>query len=145
MRHHTKDKGDTGLGFVIADLLAQGIQVATLLSEHLPFDCIAISQNNALCRLSVKYRKKINGCVGIQFRSCWNDRHGTHITYHNKGLYDGVAIYCPDSHQCYYIKNEECQRSVSLRIDGTRNGQKENIHMAEEYRNPSRLFSILSH
>lgn len=42
MRHHTKDKGDIGLGCVIADLLKHDIQVALPVSEHLPFDLIAI-------------------------------------------------------------------------------------------------------
>lgn len=55
--HHTKSKGDSGLGFVIADLLSRGVQVALPISEHLPFDCIAISIGGCLCRLSVKYRK----------------------------------------------------------------------------------------
>lgn len=43
--HHTKDKGDVGLGHVIAVLLENGIQVALPISEHLPFDCIAISED----------------------------------------------------------------------------------------------------
>jgi PD-(D/E)XK endonuclease len=56
VRHHTKDKGDEGLGQVIADLMTNGVQVAVPLSEHLPFDLIAISEDGAMRRVQVRYR-----------------------------------------------------------------------------------------
>jgi len=56
MRHHTKDKGDVGLTRVMADLVAHDIQVALPISEHLPFDLIAIHPTGDLRRVSVKYR-----------------------------------------------------------------------------------------
>src|SRR4030081_1830150 len=56
MRHHTKDKGDEGLGQVIADLMTSGVHVAVPLSEHLPFDLIAISEHGAMRRVQVRYR-----------------------------------------------------------------------------------------
>src|SRR5688572_4944057 len=42
MRHHTKDKGDIGLTSVMADLVRHDIQVALPISEHLPFDLVAV-------------------------------------------------------------------------------------------------------
>jgi hypothetical protein len=48
MEHHTKTKGDKGMGFVIADLLSKGIQVALPISEHLPFDLIAMNTDGQL-------------------------------------------------------------------------------------------------
>lgn len=68
MLHHTKDKGDCGLAHVIADLFDAGIQVALPISEHLPFDCIAI-HNGSLSRVSVKYRTEENGAVRVRLRS----------------------------------------------------------------------------
>src|SRR5216683_5100347 len=50
VRHHTKDKGDEGLGQVIADLMTNGVQVAVPLSEHLPFDLIAIGEQGSCVR-----------------------------------------------------------------------------------------------
>ncbi len=38
MRHHTKDKGDEGLGQITGDFMTHGVHVAVPLSEHLPFD-----------------------------------------------------------------------------------------------------------
>jgi PD-(D/E)XK endonuclease len=63
MRHHTKDKGDLGLGFIIGDLLRAGIQVALPLSEHLPFDAIAVDEQGGLRRLQVKYRAVRQGRI----------------------------------------------------------------------------------
>ena len=60
MRHHTKDKGDEGLGQVIADLMTHGVQVAVPLSEHLPFDLVAIDEGGAMRRVQVRYRASVD-------------------------------------------------------------------------------------
>lgn len=141
MRHHTKDKGDAGLGFVMADLLANNIQVALPISEHLPFDCIAISEDNRLIRLSVKYRKIVRGVVSIQLRSIWADRHGTHYKAHDKTAYDVTAIYCPDMKQCYYVRNDEVGEVITLRIELPKNNQKKRVLMADRFVSPKRIFA----
>lgn len=141
MRHHTKDKGDSGVGFVVADLLSKGIQIALPISEHLPFDCIAIAEDNRMIRLSVKYRAKDKqGRLVVQFRSVWNDKHGTHVKSANKTLFDATAVYCPDTGRCYYLMNSESSRGFSLRLDEAKNGQHIGIKDASEYTNPSRMF-----
>lgn len=107
MKHHTKDKGDIGLANVIASLVTNGIQVATLLSEHQAFDCIAISAHGELKRLSVKYRTISNtGRVEIKKSSTWADRNGTHIRKHSESDYDAVAVFATDN-KCYYFLPEE--------------------------------------
>jgi hypothetical protein len=93
---------------VIADLLSNGVQVALPISEHLPFDCVAIFETNEMTKLSVKYRKKDkNGIVTVILRSSWSDRNGVHVVKHDKKSYDATAIYCPDTNKCYYIRNDE--------------------------------------
>lgn len=147
MRHHTKDKGDSGVGFVIADLLSVGIQVALPISEHLPFDLIAISEDNQLRRLSVKYRAMKNGKVDVPFRTSWNDRNGTHVKHVDMSKFDATAVFCPDTGICYYVRNDEIESGASvfvLRIEPARNGQKENVRMAELFSSPSRLFASLA-
>ena len=61
MRHHTKDKGDEGLGQVIADLMTSGVHVAVPLSEHLPFDLVAIDDGGVMRRVQVRYRASADG------------------------------------------------------------------------------------
>lgn len=84
MKHHTKDKGDKGVGYVIADLLKNGYYVAIPLSEHLPFDLIAINNNGITKKISVKYRKIIRGLVSVNFNSCYSDSNGFHYKDINK-------------------------------------------------------------
>lgn len=142
MRHHTKDKGDAGLGFVIADLLSQGVQVALPMSEHLPFDCIAISQTNELRRLSVKYRGKDKlGTVSVALKSCWSDRQGCHIRAQDKTLFDATAVYCPDTKACYYVRNDEVNGSFRLRFEAAHNNQQKGVLPASKFSDPNRIFS----
>jgi hypothetical protein len=143
MRHHTKDKGDQGLGFVLAELLQSGIQVALPISEHLPFDAIAISEDGELARLSVKYRSSAkNGSVEVRLRSSWADRHGSHVRQHDKSEYDALAIYCPDTAKCYFVRTPEIDGSaVVLRVSAPKNkGKQKTIRWARSFEDPRRLF-----
>ena len=145
MRHHTKDKGDTGVGFVLAHLLSRGIQVALSLSEHMPFDCIAVSADGELKRLSVKYRAAVKGAVTISRRSSWADSHGSHIRTHVRGDYDAFAVYCPDTGKCYYIRESEIDGiSFNIRLKKSKNNQTSRVHLAENYEDPLRLFGSYS-
>jgi hypothetical protein len=77
VRHHTKDKGDEGLGQVIADLMTNGIQVAVPLSEHLPFDLIAVGEDGAMRRVQVRYRASADAAhLRCRLGGWWADRHG---------------------------------------------------------------------
>ena len=130
-----------GLGFVCADLLSNGIQVALPLSEHLPFDCIAISDSGELKRVSVKYRAAVNGALEISRRSVWSDRHGSHVKTHPRGAYDAFAVYCPDTAKCYYIlENEIIGTYLKLRLCSPKNSQKKGVHSVTLFTNPKRLF-----
>lgn len=142
MRHHTKDKGDRGIGLVIADLMRHEVQVALPISEHLPFDCIGISERGQLTRISVKYREAKYGRIEVRLRSCWADRHGSHVKQHAPDDYDATAIYCPDSDECYYVRNSEITgNTLILRVDKPRNNQVKGVRMAGEFRDPNRLFN----
>ena len=141
MRHHTKDKGDLGVGYVIADLISKGIQVALPISEHLPFDCIAIAEDGQLCRLSIKYRISKFGRVEVRLRSSWADKNGSHMKAHKKNDYDATAIYCPSQGACYYVKSSEVEKStIILRTDPPKNNQEYGVKLAGLYSDPRRLF-----
>jgi hypothetical protein len=142
MRHHTKDKGDIGLACVMADLLNHGIQVALPVSEHLPFDLIAISEAGPMVKVSVKYRELDGrGGVSVHSRSSWADRHGVHVKERAPGDYDAVAIYCPGTNQCYYLRASELSRSrTTLRISPAANNQTLGVRAAESFLDPDRIF-----
>lgn len=45
MSHQTKDKGDLAILMAIADLRRHGIITCLPISEHLPFDMVAVMPN----------------------------------------------------------------------------------------------------
>ena len=143
MAHHTKDKGDIGVACVIADLVKHDIQAALPVSEHLPFDLIAVHPCGRTAKVSVKYRTMDkHGALLVRTYSVWNDRHGTHYRPHSAGDYDALAIYCPDTDDCYYLLPAELPPSgVRLRILDARNKQIVGVRKAQSFRNPDRLFA----
>ena len=147
MHHHTKDKGDLGLGFVIADLLRQGCQPAILLSEHLPFDCLAISATGDVKKLSVKYRSLKNGAILVPLRSSWADRHGVHIQRSDLSCVDAIAVYCPNNSKVYYIRSNELSEfkcNFSLRVEQPKRRQSNETRNATEYEKAARIFASVA-
>ena len=70
----------------MADLVKHDIQVALPISEHLPFDLIAINPMGRIVKVSVKYRTtEKRGVVRVRAGSVWNDRNGTHYRPHSSG------------------------------------------------------------
>lgn len=143
LSHHTKDKGDQGLGFVMASLLSHNIQVALPLSEHLPFDLIAISRDGELRKVSVKYRALEKGRGRIQFAlvSSWSNSKGCQQRKLEKGVVDGYAIYCPDTGKCYFVREDQFAGStLTLRVHRPDGMRKSAVLMAEDHEDPILLF-----
>ncbi|MDD5427649.1 MAG: group I intron-associated PD-(D/E)XK endonuclease [Candidatus Omnitrophica bacterium] len=53
--HHTKEKADIGVAKVIGDLAVKGYVPCIPLSEHQPYDVVAISKTGDVFKLQVKY------------------------------------------------------------------------------------------
>lgn len=136
MIHHTKDKGDIGVGAVIADLLIKGIKPFIPLSEHMPYDLIGAYPDGTLKRISVKYREAKDGKVTVLFQSTYSDSKGVHITDWDKNAVDLVAIFCPDTRGVYYIDPQNFASQVVLRLTKPKNNQSKGINMAEDFMVP---------
>lgn len=136
MAHHTKDKGDSGVGFVIADLISKGISICVPISEHLPFDLIGVRQNGITIRISVKYRTAKNGKITVAFKSIYSDSKGNHSKKIDKSMIDLIAIYCPDTNLVYYVNPKDFGECVDLRITPAKNGQTNGINNAGDYLAP---------
>lgn len=133
MKHHTKDKGDIGVGYVIADLLSKNIQVFLPLSEHMPFDLIGVKDNGNLIKISVKYRELKKNAIQVAFKSSYSDSKGSYVKSIDKKLIDLLAIYCPDTRLVYYVIPSKFDKSVTLRIKQAKNNQIKGINFAEDY------------
>ncbi|PJF28798.1 MAG: hypothetical protein CUN52_11640 [Phototrophicales bacterium] len=144
MSHQTKDKGDLAVLMAIADLRKHGIIACLPISEHLPFDMIAIMPDmTTLVRLQVKYRKTNGvGTISIPFRSNYYDSKKIYSKHVDLSHLDGYAVYSPETNQMYYIRIDELlkdAKAITLRLNPPKNYQKTRIWYAENFINPSRL------
>lgn len=111
MRHLTKDKGDLGVARTLPDLLEHGIRACLPLSEHLPFDLIAVMPDfTTLRRVQVKYRGMERGAVELEFKSNYYDSKRIYSKYVDLGELDVYAIYNPQVDQVYYLPINEIPR-----------------------------------
>jgi hypothetical protein len=145
--HHTKDKGDLGVYEVMADLGRHDIYSCIPISEHLPFDIVAVSHDGELRRIQVKYRSlsKIGNIV-IELSSNHSDRNGVHKKPVDLNSFDCYALYCPQTDKVYYVRNDEIahptRRCFTIRIEPPRNKQRQRINLASEYEGADRIFTI---
>lgn len=116
------------------------MHVAVPLSEHLPFDLIAINSVLLLRRLSVKYRAVARGGIELSRRSVWADKHGAHVRKHAASDYDAFAVYCPNTNCCYYVRVAEfgTATQLSLRVEPVK--QRQRALNASEFTDPNRIF-----
>ena len=143
--HHTKDKGDLGVCKVIADLIQNGIYSCIPISEHLPFDLVAVSAESELRRIQVKYRSLSRyGTISIDFRNTYSDRNGSHKKAVDRSSFDCYALYCPETDTVYYVRNDEISPSIgmafALRVLSAKNNQRHRVNMASDYEGALRVF-----
>lgn len=140
LTHHTQDKGDAGMAFVIADLTTHGVKIALPISEHLPFDLIAISNAGKLAKVSVKYRSARKGKLEVLLKSKWAAAQGTRSRRWSKGEVDVHAIYCPDTGQCYYVPDNKVRKStITLRLAPPTTIRVDTM-MADQFVDPNVMF-----
>ena len=127
---------------MIADLMTNGVQVAVPLSEHLPFDLIAIGEDGAMRRVQVRYRASADSAqLRCGLAGSWADRNGTHKRAFDASSIDALAIYCPSPRTFVYLLAGELPSSyVNLRLSKAKNGQLKRTRDASQYRDPWRMF-----
>ena len=139
-----KQKGDIGLTQAIADFTKNQVHVSIPISEHLKYDLV-VEQNGELKRVQVRYSKLLDGkFIAVKLKSVWSNKKGLHVTKRQKGDYDVLAIYCPDTDQMYYVKDDEfdAQSALNLRLskNNVTKANKNRIRIAGEYKDCRRIF-----
>ena len=131
--HHTKFKADIGVAKCIADLVSKGYVPCIPLSEHQPYDIVAVLGNGSIIKLQVKYATLKRGVVEIKFRTSWADKHGSHTKHYNQGDFDFYAIYCPEKDVVLYVQNSSHSPKI-IRFEKTLNNQGKSVKWANDYR-----------
>ena len=119
--HHTKDKGYFWLLKVCCDLSEKGFKILTPMSEHLPFDIVVYNENNGeLYKVQIKYRRVSQGKVTVPLRTSSLSSSGSVSKRYDIGVFDVIAVYCPEIDSCAYISEEDIRHlknSITLRVE----------------------------
>lgn len=124
----TYEKGAIGEHRVVADLINKGYRVHKPLTDSLPYDLV-VSIRGFFFKIQVKYVSQRRGYIETSPRSIKSQN--------NKIVnvdFDLLAIFCPDTQQCYYVWRNEFEGSIRLRMTPTKNKQSKNVKLAEDYR-----------
>jgi len=133
-KHNTKTKGDLGVLKVKLDLFNKGYLILNPETEHAPFD-IVIFKNGVYQSVQVKYRSlSKRGTLDIAFRSTHCDTNGLVVKQVDKSYIDIYAVYCPETDECYYFDPQTNDKSISLRVEMSKNNQQNGINFANDYR-----------
>lgn len=137
IKHHTKDKGDLAVLKVQADLCEKGYVVCVPHTEHAPFDLVAY-KDHQFTKLQVKYRAVKKGVILVPMNCSWADKNGTHSRRYVIGDFDLMAVYCPDTRECYYVPWDVCCKvqMVTLRISKARGKSQHAFRMASDFMHP---------
>jgi hypothetical protein len=134
---NSKQKGDIAEAKSTADLLSRGLDVARPFGDNAPFDLIAIDQTFALWKVQVKYAcLNSSGAIELRLKSTFQNTRKTYTRKYTLDKVDVFAVYCPDTDCVYYVNSGEAlvnERSVFLRIEEPKNGQKEGVRLAKYY------------
>ncbi len=132
--HEKKTKGDLGVAFAIGAITEQGWNVCIPLTEHARYDLVA-ERDGVFKRIQVKYVTPVDGVLDAVVSSTWSDTHGVHKKAREKGEYEALAIYNPESKIVYFVPDADFDNanSVKLRLEPPKNGQIKGVRFAEKY------------
>ena len=134
MYHHTKNKGDLGVLKAQVDLHQKGYMILIPHTEHSPFDLV-VYKDGYFKRVQVKYRELTSrGILEVRFRSSYCNTKGIVTSVVEKNEIDVYCVYCPQTDECYYFDPEKFDKSLSLRVEATKNNQSHNVKFAKDYR-----------
>jgi hypothetical protein len=123
----TYEKGAIGEHRVVADLISKGYRVHKPLSESLPYDLV-VSIKGFFFKIQVKYVTLKRGYIETSPRSI-NSRKKYSVNID----FDMLAIFCPDTQECYYVWRNEFEGSIRLRFRKPKNNQGKGVHLAKDY------------
>lgn len=131
-KHHTKEKGDLGVLKAKIALHEQGFMILNPETEHSPFDLVGY-KDRKFFRFQVKYKKLTNGSVILTSTTSWADKNGNHTKQYDKNEIDYFIVYCPEVDKCYFVKADDFNMALTLRIKKTKNNQVSGVKMASDY------------
>jgi hypothetical protein len=84
--------------------------------------------------VQVKYAKLVNGSVPVRNRTHSNTAAKRESKVYGPNDIDLLAIYCPDTEKCYYVRAAEgTPAAFTLRVTPTKNNQAFGVQWAKDF------------
>ena len=133
-----KQKGDMAELAIALDLRRRGYVVSIPFGESAPYDLVLDRGAGPLERVQVKHGRVRNGVVVIRcFSLTIASGKVRSVTPYTPDDVDWIAAWEPVSGRCFYVPSAELgvggRTDMKLRIEPTRNGQRQGIRWAAEY------------
>jgi hypothetical protein len=126
----TNQIGDTSLAAVLTALLKVGKVVLFPWGNAQRYDLV-LDDEGRFYRVQIKTGKLIRNGKAVMFRTA-NYVKGRYKHY--QGEIELFGVYCPENEKVYLVPVEDTRKYVCvLRLAPTRNGQKLNVHLADDY------------
>ena len=131
----TNQKGAIAETRIVAAAVALGMQVYRPVVEGGRYDLV-LDAGGRLIRTQCKWANRCGDVVVVRTRTSRHTPRGYVRATYSTADVDGVAAYCDDTGDCYFVPIQLVQGrvSVSLRLLPARNNQKVLVHWAADYR-----------
>jgi hypothetical protein len=131
----TNQKGAIAEAQIVAAAIELGIPVLKPVVEGLRYD-IVFDLGTRLLRTQCKWANRRGDIVEVRGRTCRHTPNGYVRTSYSAQEIDGIAAWCPDTNECYFVPIVEIagRSSMSLRLGPARNNQELLVHWASQYR-----------
>jgi hypothetical protein len=92
-----------------------------------------------------KWAPRIGDVIVLRLYSARRTANGLRRSLYRPDEIDAFAAYCPDTERCYFLEMEEIGAStqVLLRVDETRNNQRNGVNWARDYEFGATLGALL--
>ena len=129
----TNQKGAIAEAEVTAAAIRLGIEVYRPVQEGGRYDLI-LGVGERLVRTQVKWANREGDVVVVRGRTSRLTPRGYVRTRYSASEIDGIAAWCPDTDDCYFIPIAEIagRARMSLRLEPARNNQELLVHWAAE-------------
>ena len=129
--------GDIGRAKVIAEAMMRGMMVSVPFSEDCRYDLI-VDRNGSLERVQVKTTTSDGETVVVKCRSTssWSSKTRSTHRYTSEDI-EWLVTYDITTDACYFVPATELgggRTQLRLRLAPTRNGQRQGIRWASDYR-----------
>ena len=137
---HSKVKGTIGHLTIATELVKLGCEVFTELGDNSKVDLIALYKNKPI-KIQVKsYTSEDDGGSVLVYAT----KSGPNYNFkYSEDEVDIFAVYVLDTGDIFYVASQELcltNKSISIRLRESKNGQKNKVRLVENYKN---FFSVI--